>query len=975
MNKNINSLNVVNTNKIIQTKALVKDYSNNIKFYEINTYPNIKDREKLKNFLGKWSESLTYIYNNLLDSNIIYSLGVLGVRLSNGEIITYGPHILISKDLNLEQLIIYVEGQIDQKITSLESGWVVDDEEDPDDIVVIFKWRKISIMNNKEIYNLSNQLKIVNENIKKVNSTGFKLNNSKLNRFIRVIPLSCRLTDFGKLIKDSFKNEEGKMGKLFQYSHEITINILEEGESGYIGVVYKKGQEYFKFKDKEIIKVKNTFQRIIGNNILHIENGEIIKLETIINSKLIQPAKRDIIKNNNIGTFDFECYLDDKNEFKVFVCWWSTAKESKSYYLLDYPNSESMMDNFVNDLINKYPGFTFYGHNMGKFDINFLLKFLHRNLNIKFSFRDGKILSVAGSKTILNQKGKKIKKLLTFKDSYLILPSSLDNLLKTFKVGVNKTIFPYKFPKINNLNYIGEVPDYNYFDKKKVSLENYLNYKNNFERDKIWNLRDEVLKYSYNDVIGLFKVIEIFQNDIFKLESINLTRFSSISSTTLNIFLANYYNVKETPLYIPKKRQYSDIKQAYFGGRVEVFNCYGENLYWYDVVSLYPSQMKNDLPIGNLIKSTDTNLDNYFGFVYASVEYPENVNIPILPFRDEDRNIYYPVGNWTGWFPSVVLKKAVKLHNVKYKIHYGYKLEKSKNIFSKFVDTFFNLKQKAENKGKRFIYKLFLNSNYGRWGLNYENTKTEIIKTEKIKDIFLNHVVLDNDIFDIKNDLEYIKYKIEPKDSLKDLDFDKFLTMKDQEQDFVIRCVPLAAMISGQSHAFMSDFYDLDNNDCYYTDTDSLILKKPLPDNVVGSELGKFEFKGKVKKAYFISPKLYCLIMETGETIIKAKGIPKNMLTEEDFKLLLLGIEKEIPNEKFFSNLKKSTVYLKQLSTTISPGLLKRHSIYEQGVIIGTKPLKVVNGILIEKGKIKKPILSIVPYSYYNRSIIKYSDI
>lgn len=46
MNKNINSLNVVNTNKIIQTKALVKDYSNNIKFIEINTYPNIKDREK-----------------------------------------------------------------------------------------------------------------------------------------------------------------------------------------------------------------------------------------------------------------------------------------------------------------------------------------------------------------------------------------------------------------------------------------------------------------------------------------------------------------------------------------------------------------------------------------------------------------------------------------------------------------------------------------------------------------------------------------------------------------------------------------------------------------------------------------------------------------------------------------------------------------------------------------------------------------
>lgn len=55
----------------------------------------------------------------MLDPNIIYSLGVLRIRLTNGEIITYGPYILISKDLNLEQLILYIEGQIDQKITFL----------------------------------------------------------------------------------------------------------------------------------------------------------------------------------------------------------------------------------------------------------------------------------------------------------------------------------------------------------------------------------------------------------------------------------------------------------------------------------------------------------------------------------------------------------------------------------------------------------------------------------------------------------------------------------------------------------------------------------------------------------------------------------------------------------------------------------------------------------------------------------------
>jgi hypothetical protein len=55
--------------------------------------------------------------------------------------------------------------------------------------------------------------------------------------------------------------------------------------------------------------------------------------------------------------------------------------------------------------------------------------------------------------------------------------------------------------------------------------------------------------------------------------------------------------------------------------------------------------MLKDIPIGNSIKSTDTNLDNYFGFCYATVEVPENNHNPILPFRGDCSNIYNPIGN------------------------------------------------------------------------------------------------------------------------------------------------------------------------------------------------------------------------------------------------------------------------------------------------------------------------------------------
>jgi hypothetical protein len=111
------------------------------------------------------------------------------------------------------------------------------------------------------------------------------------------------------------------------------------------------------------------------------------------------------------------------------------------------------------------------------------------------------------------------------------------------------------------------------------------------------------------------------------------------------IFLTNYYNKNENPIHIPHYKQYIDIRNAFYGGRVEVYKPYGENLYWYDVVSLYPSQMKKEMPIGNIFKSNDSELNNYFGFCYASVEVPDNIYNPILPFRDKDNNVYFPTGN------------------------------------------------------------------------------------------------------------------------------------------------------------------------------------------------------------------------------------------------------------------------------------------------------------------------------------------
>lgn len=111
--------------------------------------------------------------------------------------------------------------------------------------------------------------------------------------------------------------------------------------------------------------------------------------------------------------------------------------------------------------------------------------------------------------------------------------------------------------------------------------------------------------------------------------------------------------------------------------------------------------------VNYLIKSTDTFLDNYFGFCYATVSVPKDIRAPLLPFIKEDGSLIHPTGNWTRWFTSEILKAARDTKNVT--VHLGYKLEKSDNLFSAFVTKFSNIKIAADligDKVKRTTAKL-----------------------------------------------------------------------------------------------------------------------------------------------------------------------------------------------------------------------------------------------------------------------------
>ena len=119
-------------------------------------------------------------------------------------------------------------------------------------------------------------------------------------------------------------------------------------------------------------------------------------------------------------------------------------------------------------MLRKYHGYKIYLHNLGNFDGIFLLNIFSQIKNIFFIWAElsDRVSPIINNGKIISIKFKFCngKYTLHFRDSFLLLPSSLRKLAVAFDVE-DKGIFPYNFVQLNNLNYEGSVPD-----KKKNTL-------------------------------------------------------------------------------------------------------------------------------------------------------------------------------------------------------------------------------------------------------------------------------------------------------------------------------------------------------------------------------------------------------------------------------------------------------------------------------------------------------------------------
>jgi len=151
-------------------------------------------------------------------------------------------------------------------------------------------------------------------------------------------------------------------------------------------------------------------------------------------------------------------------------------------------------------------------------------------------------------------------------------------------------------------------------------------------------------------------------------------------------------------------------------------------------------------------------------------------------------------------------------------------------------------------------------------------------------------------------------------------------------------------MITSHASIIMNPFFKIPNNPTYYTDTDSLFTKYSLDNKFIFSDLGNFSFKGIAKRAYTISPKAYCLIMEDDTVIIKFKGLDNKLLNKNQFKELLRGNNVTIDTSKILTDIKKGSGALNSINLTIKPEIMTNKVIKKNELNYETVPYRVIDG-------------------------------
>jgi hypothetical protein len=416
-----------------------------------------------------------------------------------------------------------------------------------------------------------------------------------------------------------------------------------------------------------------------------------LKTKILKNTKYLEPLKAQNKSNNKIITIDIETIMKNGSHIPYLFSMFD-GKISKTIF------SDNPQELFDNLLRPKYRGYDVYAHNLSKFDLIFLFKYissLKSNFDINIIKKDSDIIGIK-----ISDYSKNIS--ITLKDSFLLLPNSLLNLSKRFNSELNlqKGIEPVLLKGLNNESNskFYEQLDYSHYNKdieliKNDSMLDFNNWKN------------KVQKYCELDCISLYYILIKFSNLVFNKWGIDISIYPTISSISFAIFRLNFLRENTIPLTVGKV--FNFIRDSFTGGSTEMYipsnkdssgeweGIWNGLVYCYDVNSLYPTMMRDNLfPVGEItqFQGDITILDNKYWIADCDISTKTDLYAPYLQLHHKTKNGFRtiaPNGYFSMKLNSPEYLNALKDYNIQIKNGYFFKQE---NIFKDFVNELYNLR-------------------------------------------------------------------------------------------------------------------------------------------------------------------------------------------------------------------------------------------------------------------------------------------
>jgi hypothetical protein len=453
----------------------------------------------------------------------------------------------------------------------------------------------------------------------------------------------------------------------------------------------------------------------------------------------IQNKEQKEDKDNFVNiVFDFECGFNQEIHVPYVVCIYSD-KYNKTFYgydcgiqMLAYLNSLKINVRLI-------------AHN-ATYDYRFLI---HHIRDITELSRGNRMISLKG-KFGSSDNFMKIE----IKDSYHLISMGLKDFPKVFGLTDCKEVMPYKLYTKENI------------DKKFINvdyvLKNYIkeNDKQHFlDNLNKWNLINgddyDIIEYSARycqiDCKILWEGYNIFRKWMIDCVDIDIDNKLTIAS------LAHTYMINQgcyDGIYQLSGVPQMFIQRAVIGGRTMVANNsrYNETVKMndFDAVSLYPSAMARmdgflkGLP--KIITNTDYNwLKNQDGF-FVEIEIT-SVGIerafPLVSYKN-DEQIRIFSNDMVGKkiiIDKISLEDLLQFQKVTFNVIRGYYFNEGFNTkVNETIKYLFNARQqkKDEKNPVEIIYKLIMNSGYGKSIMKAVETESKFFDDEKAFKVFVS---------------------------------------------------------------------------------------------------------------------------------------------------------------------------------------------------------------------------------------------